>query len=187
MIPEQRVLLAVVNCAILDTCRMPIYIGSPSKRKRDVEDYRLDEHARSAFHFLFGKDLESYCNWLDLDPGWLRKKLSTFMHDGRVRMAVSNKEPLRVSEEQRRIYRLNYSLWSKDKTCSTSPEEEKPLLPIKQVMSHFVPSGQESERIILSHLRHGKRPSPKTSSGSKTFTSIAQCLVGRGTEDGEEH
>jgi len=186
MIPEQRVLLAVVNCAILDTCRMPIYIGSPSKRKRDVEDYRLDEHARSAFHFLFGKDLESYCNWLDLDPGWLRKKLSTFMHDGRVRMTVNSKEPLRVSEEQRRIYRLNYSLWNKDRTCSMSPEDEKPLLPIKQVTSPCVPSGQESDRIILSHLRHGKRPSHKTSSGSKTFTSIAQCLAGHGTDDGEE-
>lgn len=186
MIPEQRVLLAVVNCAILDTCRKPVY-GGPLNQKRKPENYRLETHARSAFEFIYGPGLETYCNWLEFDPGWLRNKLTDFMFDERVRVVLNSKEPLRVSEEQRRMHRFNYSIWKrKDNQCYTLPDEEKSLLPVKQVTSRFDPKDQKSDRPILSLPLVGKRQSRKISSGFKTFTSIAQCLAGPGTDDGEE-
>ena len=68
IIGEHRLLLAVINQAVLDATDAPV--------KDDVTlSWRPSKVAYSAIEFLYGEGLEVYCRYLDLDPGWMRKKL----------------------------------------------------------------------------------------------------------------
>ena len=186
LIPEQRVLLAVVNTAVFDTCRQPIYTGEPNvpiKRR----EYRLDSEARTAFQFIWGEGLEVYCNWLPLDPDWLRNKLLVFMYDPKPRKSIAKNVVLRIDDTQRRYFRLNYKLFKLEKNpCWISPEEESHPLPIKQVTSRLDPSGHVLDRSMSGRPPGGTRKSQKTNSGSNAFTSMSQYLNGIGTDDGRE-
>ena len=186
LIPEQRVLLAVVNTAVFDTCRQPIYTGEPNvpiKRR----EYRLDSEARTAFQFIWGEGLEIYCNWLPLDADWLRNKLLVFMYDPKPRKSVSKKVVLRIDDTQRRYFRLNHKLFKLEKNpCWTSLEEESQELPIKQVMSRLDQKGRVLVVDTLGRSPSGTQKSRPTSSGSKTSTSASLSPNGPGTADGQE-
>ena len=186
LIPEQRVLLAVVNTAVFDTCRQPIYTGEPNVPLKRRE-YRLDSEARTAFQFIWGEGLEIYCNWLPLDPDWLRNKLLVFMYDPKPRKSVSKKVVLRIDDTQRRYFRLNHKLFKLEKNpCWTSLEEESQELPIKRVMSRLDQKGRVLVVDTLGRSPSGTQKSRPTSSGSKTSTSTSPSQTGPGTADGQE-
>ena len=187
LIPEQRILLAVINTAIFDTCRKPIYIGEPNVPLRKRE-YRLDTEARTAFQFLWGEGLETYCNWLPIDPEWLRNKLLAFMNNDKPMMkALSKNVVMRIDDTQRRYFRLNYKLFRQEKeACWTSLEEESQELPIKRVMSRLDQKGRVLVADTLGRSPSGTQKSHPTSSGSSAFTSMSQYLNGPGTDDGQE-
>ena len=186
LIPEQRVLLAVINTAVFDTCRQPIYTGEPNvpiKRR----EYRLDSEARTAFQFIWGEGLEIYCNWLPLDADWLRNKLLVFMYDPKPRKSVSKKVVLRIDDKQRRYFRLNHKLFKLEKNpCWTSLEEESQELPIKRVMSRLDQKGRVLVVDTLGRSPSGTQKSRPTRSGSKTSTSTNPSPNGPGTDDGQE-
>ena len=186
LIPEQRVLLAVVNTAVFDTCRQPIYTGEPNVPLKRRE-YRLDSEARTAFQFIWGEGLEIYCNWLPLDADWLRNKLLVFMYDPKPRKSVSKKVVLRIDDTQRRYFRLNHKLFKLEKNpCWTSLEEESQELPIKQVMSRLDQKGRVLEVDTSGRPPSGTQKSRPTRSGSKTSTSTNPSQNGPGTDDGQE-
>ena len=186
LIPEQRVLLAVVNTAVFDTCRQPIYTGEPNVPLKRRE-YRLDSEARTAFQFIWGEGLEIYCNWLPLDPDWLRNKLLVFMYDPKPRKSVSKKVVLRIDDTQRRYFRLNHKLFKLEKNpCWTSLEEESQELPIKRVMSRLDQKGRVLVVDTLGRSPSGTQKSRPTRSGSKTSTSTNPSQNGPGTDDGQE-
>ena len=185
LIPEQRVLLAVVNTAVFDTCRQPIYTGEPNVPLKRRE-YRLDSEARTAFQFIWGEGLEIYCNWLPLEADWLRNKLLVFMYDPKPRKSVSKKVVLRIDDTQRRYFRLNHKLFKLEKNpCWTSLEEESQELPIKQVMSRLDQKGRVLVVDTLGRPPSGTQKSSPTSSGSKTSTSTSPSPNGPGTDDGQ--
>jgi hypothetical protein len=186
LIPEQRILLAVINTAIFDTCRHPIYTGEPNVPLKKRE-YRLDTEARTAFQFIWGEGLEIYCNWLPLDPGWLRNKLLAFMNNDKPMMkALSKNVVMRIDDTQRRYFRLNYKLFRQEKEpCWTSLEEESQELPIKQVMSRLDLKGRVLVADTSGQSPNGTPKSRPTSSGSSAFTSMSQYLNGPGTDDGQ--
>ena len=188
LIPEQRILLAVINTAIFDTCRKPIYTGEPNVPLRKRE-YRLDTEARTAFQFLWGEGLETYCNWLPIDPQWLRNKLLAFMNNDKPMMkALSKNVVMRIDDTQRRYFRLNYKLFRQEKeACWTSLEEESQELPIKRVMSRLDQKGRVLVADTLGRSPSGTQKSHPTSSGSSAFTSMSQYLNGPGTADGQGH
>jgi len=187
LIPEQRVLLAVVNTAVFDTCRQPIYTGEPNVPLKRRE-YRLDSEARTAFQFIWGEGLEIYCNWLPLEADWLRNKLLVFMYDPKPRKSVSKKVVLRIDDTQRRYFRLNHKLFKLEKNpCWTSLEEESQELPIKQVMSRLDQKGRVLEVDTSGRSPSGTQKSPPTRSGSKTSTSTSPSQTGPGTADGQGH
>ena len=186
LIPEQRVLLAVVNTAVFDTCRQPIYTGEPNVPLKRRE-YRLDSEARTAFQFIWGEGLEIYCNWLPLEADWLRNKLLVFMYDPKPRKSVSKKVVLRIDDKQRRYFRLNHKLFKLEKNpCWTSLEEESQELPIKQVMSRLDQKGRVLVVDTLGRSPSGTQKSRPTRSGSKTSTSTNPSPNGPGTDDGQE-
>ena len=187
LIPEQRILLAVINTAIFDTCRKPIYTGEPNVPLRKRE-YRLDTEARTAFQFLWGEGLETYCNWLPLEPSWLRNKLLAFMNNDKPMMkALSKNVVMRIDDTQRRYFRLNYKLFRQEKeACWTSLEEESQELPIKRVMSRLDQKGRVLVADTLGQSPSGTQKSHPTSSGSKTSTSTSPSQTGPGTADGQE-
>ena len=186
LIPEQRVLLAVINTAVFDTCRQPIYTGEPNVPLKKRE-YRLDTEARTAFQFIWGEGLEIYCNWLPLEPSWLRNKLLVFMYDPKPRKSISKNVVLRIDDTQRRYFRLNYKLYKLEKNpCWTSPEDESHPLPIKQVTSRLDQKGRVLDRSMSGRPPGGTRKSQKTNSGSNAFTSMSQYLNGIGTVVGQE-
>ena len=186
LIPEQRVLLAVVNTAVFDTCRQPIYTGEPNVPLKRRE-YRLDSEARTAFQFIWGEGLEIYCNWLPLEADWLRNKLLVFMYDPKPRKSVSKKVVLRIDDTQRRYFRLNHKLFKLEKNpCWTSLEEESQELPIKRVMSRLDQKGRVLVVDTLGRSPSGTQKSRPTRSGSSAFTSMSQYLNGPGTDDGQE-
>ena len=186
LIPEQRVLLAVVNTAVFDTCRQPIYTGEPNVPLKRRE-YRLDSEARTAFQFIWGEGLEIYCNWLPLEADWLRNKLLVFMYDPKPRKSVSKKVVLRIDDTQRRYFRLNHKLFKLEKNpCWTSLEEESQELPIKQVMSRLDQKGRVLVVDTLGRSPSGTQKSRPTRSGSKTSTSTNPSQNGPGTDDGQE-
>ena len=186
LIPEQRILLAVINTAIFDTCRKPIYTGEPNVPIKKRE-YRLDTEARTAFQFLWGEGLETYCNWLPIDPEWLRNKLLAFMNNDKPMMkALSKNVVMRIDDTQRRYFRLNYKLFRQEKeVCWTSLEEESQELPIKRVMSRLDQKGRVLVADTLGRSPSGTQKSHPTSSGSSAFTSMSQYLNGPGTADGQ--
>ena len=185
LIPEQRVLLAVVNTAVFDTCRQPIYTGEPNVPLKRRE-YRLDSEARTAFQFIWGEGLEIYCNWLPLEADWLRNKLLVFMYDPKPRKSVSKKVVLRIDDTQRRYFRLNHKLFKLEKNpCWTSLEEESQELPIKQVMSRLDQKGRVLVADTLGQSPSGTQKSRPTRSGSKTSTSTNPSPNGPGTADGQ--
>lgn len=187
LIPEQRILLAVINTAIFDTCRQPIYTGEPNVPIKKRE-YRLDTEARTAFQFIWGEGLETYCNWLPIDPQWLRNKLLAFMNNDRPMMkALSKNVVMRIDDTQRRYFRLNYKLFRQEKeVCWTSLEEESQELPIKRVMSRLDQKGRVLVADTLGRSPSGTQKSHPTSSGSKTSTSTSPSQTGPGTADGQE-
>ena len=186
LIPEQRVLLAVVNTAVFDTCRQPIYTGEPNVPLKRRE-YRLDSEARTAFQFIWGEGLEIYCNWLPLEADWLRNKLLVFMYDPKPRKSVSKKVVLRIDDTQRRYFRLNHKLFKLEKNpCWTSLKEESQELPIKQVMSRLDQKGRVLVADTSGRSPSGTQKSHPTSSGSKTSTSTNPSQNGPGTDDGQE-
>ena len=187
LIPEQRILLAVINTAIFDTCRHPIYTGEPNVPIKKRE-YRLDTEARTAFQFIWGEGLETYCNWLPIDPEWLRNKLLVFMNNDRPMMkALSKNVVMRIDDTQRRYFRLNYKLFRQEKeACWTSLEEESQELPIKRVMSRLDQKGRVLVADTLGRSPSGTQKSHPTSSGSSAFTSMSQYLNGIGMDDGRE-
>ena len=186
LIPEQRVLLAVVNTAVFDTCRQPIYTGEPNVPLKRRE-YRLDSEARTAFQFIWGEGLEIYCNWLPLEADWLRNKLLVFMYDPKPRKSVSKKVVLRIDDTQRRYFRLNHKLFKLEKNpCWTSLEEESQELPIKRVMSRLDQKGRVLVVDTLGRSPSGTQKSRPTRSGSKTSTSTNPSPNGPGTDDGQE-
>ena len=186
LIPEQRILLAVINTAIFDTCRKPIYIGEPNVPLRKRE-YRLDTEARTAFQFIWGEGLETYCNWLPLEPSWLRNKLLDFMYFPGSRKAIAKNVVMKIDDTQRRYFRLNHKLFKLEKNpCWTSLEEESQELPIKQVMSRLDQKGRVLVVDTSGRPPSGTQKSRPTSSGSKTSTSTSLSPNGPGTADGQE-
>ena len=186
LIPEQRILLAVINTAIFDTCRKPIYTGEPNVPLRKRE-YRLDTEARTAFQFIWGEGLEIYCNWLPLEPSWLRNKLLDFMYYPGSRKAIAKNVVMKIDDTQRRYFKHNYKLFKLEKApCWTSLEEESQELPIKQVMSRLDQKGRVLVVDTLGRSPSGTQKSRPTRSGSKTSTSTNPSQNGPGTDDGQE-
>lgn len=186
LIPEQRILLAVINTAIFDTCRKPIYTGEPNVPLRKRE-YRLDTEARTAFQFIWGEGLEIYCNWLPLEPSWLRNKLLDFMYFPGSRKAIAKNVVMKIDDTQRRYFKHNYKLFKLEKApCWTSLEEESQELPIKQVISRLDQKGRVLEVVTSGQSPNGTPKSRPTSSGSKTSTSTSPSQNGPGTADGQE-
>lgn len=186
LIPEQRILLAVINTAIFDTCRKPIYIGEPNVPLRKRE-YRLDTEARTAFQFIWGEGLETYCSWLPLEPSWLRNKLLDFMYYPGSRKAIAKNVVMKIDDTQRRYFKHNYKLFKLEKApCWTSLEEESQELPIKQVISRLDQKGRVLEVVTSGRPPSGTQKSRPTSSGSKTSTSTSPSQNGPGTDGGRE-
>jgi hypothetical protein len=186
LIPEQRILLAVINTAIFDTCRKPIYTGEPNVPLRKRE-YRLDTEARTAFQFIWGEGLEIYCSWLPLEPSWLRNKLLDFMYFPGSRKAIAKNVVMKIDDTQRRYFKHNYKLFKLEKApCWTSLEEESQELPIKQVISRLDQKGRVLEVDTFDRPPSGTQKSRPTSSGSKTSTSTSPSQNGPGTADGQE-
>jgi hypothetical protein len=185
LIPEQRILLAVINTAIFDTCRKPIYTGEPNVPLRKRE-YRLDTEARTAFQFLWGEGLEIYCNWLPLEPSWLRNKLLDFMYFPGSRKAIAKNVVMKIDDTQRRYFKHNYKLFKLEKeACWTSLEEESQELPIKQVMSRLDQKGRVLVADTSGRRLSGKQKFHLINSGSKTSTSTNPSPNGPGTDDGQ--
>lgn len=126
--PEERVLYAVVNQAIVDACERPIV--KHRGRTDSLENFELSMHARSAINFLFTDASDAYLKWLEIDPDWLRRELLEVMYErrkqptaaalrGRGGDAGSTVE--RIDEYARRAFRINYELWK------LSPEEPIPM------------------------------------------------------------
>jgi len=185
LIPEQRILLAVINTAIFDTCRKPIYTGEPNVPLRKRE-YRLDTEARTAFQFIWGEGLEIYCNWLPLEPSWLRNKLLDFMYFPGSRKAIAKNVVMKIDDTQRRYFKHNYKLFKLEKeACWTSLEEESQELPIKQVMSRLDQKGRVLVADTSGRRLSGKQKFHLINSGSKTSTSTNPSPNGPGTDDGQ--
>lgn len=96
--PEERLLLAVINLAVLDAMEKPL--GKWPNQK-------LTENARTAMRFLYGNGFESYCALLGYDAQYMRRQLETYQMDGRM-------DKGRITTEHRRAFRANLRLW-KDK------------------------------------------------------------------------
>lgn len=126
--PEERVLYAVVNQAIVDACERPIV--KHRGRTDSLENFELSMHARSAMHFLFTDTSHAYLKWLDIDPDWLRRELLEVMYERRKqptaaalrgRGGEAGTAGERIDEYGRRAFRINYELWK------MSPEEPIPM------------------------------------------------------------
>jgi hypothetical protein len=186
LIPEQRVLLAAINVAIFDTCKQPILAGDLLSKSKKHKDFKLHTDARTAFQFIFGDGLANFCNWLPLDPDWLRKKLLDYMFYDGPKKPTAKDVVIRVDDMQRRNFRINYKLYKLEKEpCWTSPEEESQELPIKQVISRLDQKGRVLEVVTSGQSPSGTPKSPPTSSGSKTSTSTNPSQTGPGTADGQ--
>lgn len=96
--PEERILLAVINLAVIDAMERPLGKGPHQK---------LTENARTAMRFLYGSGLEGYCGLLGFDVGYMRRQLETYNIDGRM-------DKGRITTEHRRAFKANLRLW-KDK------------------------------------------------------------------------
>jgi hypothetical protein len=187
LIPEQRILLAAINVAIFDTCKQPILAGDLITKSKKHKDYKLHTDARTAFQFLFSDGLANFCNWLPLDPDWLRKKLLDYMFDDRPKKPTAKDVVIRVDDMQRRNFRINYKLYKLEKEpCWTSPEEESQELPIKQVISRLDQKGRVLEVDTSGRRLSGKQKFHLINSGSKTSTSTSPSQTGPGTADGQE-
>jgi len=186
LIPEQRILLAAINTAIFDTCKQPILAGELLTKSNKHKDYKLHTDARTAFQFIFSDGLANFCNWLPLDPDWLRKKLLDYMFYDGPKKPTAKDVVIRVDDMQRRHFRINYKLYKLEKEpCWTSPEEESQELPIKQVISRLDQKGRVLEVVTSGQPPSGKQKSHPTSSGSSAFISMSQYLNGPGTDDGQ--
>lgn len=187
LIPEQRILLAAINVAIFDTCKQPILAGDLITKSKKHKDYKLHTDARTAFQFLFSDGLANFCNWLPLDPDWLRKKLLDYMFDDRPKKPTAKDVVIRVDDMQRRNFRINYKLYKLEKEpCWTSPEEESQELPIKQVISRLDQKGRVLEVVTSGQRLSGKQKFHLINSGFKTSTSTSPSQNGPGTADGQE-
>jgi len=161
MIPEQRILMAVVNCAITDSCLRPIRRGRA--KTKNPEDYRMQRDAHSAFVFLYGDGLDIYCNWLPFEASWLRKRLEEFMYSNAIR---SKNEYLRITDQQKRAYRFNHTLWMKN-PCLKVPEDKSNPLPIKRRWLSFDQIGRELDPTTELRQTNGTSPFPTINYGSK--------------------
>lgn len=93
MIPERRLLSAVVALAVHDACATPLIKNSKATG--------ITADAKTALAFLFGKGLDAYALWLDFDPDQFRQNLLT-MRPGK-----------HLSDNERRNFKANYKLWKK--------------------------------------------------------------------------
>ena len=93
--PEERVLLAVVNLAVLDAMEKPL---------GKYPDQKLTENARTAMRFLYGSGFEGYCSVLGYNAQYMRRQLETYQLDGRT-------DKGRITTEHRRAFRANLRLW----------------------------------------------------------------------------
>lgn len=123
IVPEQRVLLAAVNLAIFDACLQPI--KPLNKQSDDPRDFRMQADARSAMAFLHGDGLDDFCNWLDFEAAWLRKRLQEYMYEENLLGNPVVDEELRINASRRRFYRMNYRIWllSKDEEIPEPTDE----------------------------------------------------------------
>jgi hypothetical protein len=186
LIPEQRVLMAAINLAIFDSCKQPIIAGDLLTKSKKHKDYKLHTDARTAFQFIFGEGLENFCNWLPLDSGWLRKKLLDYMFDDGPKKPTAKDVVVRVDDQQRRMFRINYKLYKLEReACWTSLEEESQELPIKQVISRLDQKGRVLEVDTSGRRLSGKQKFHLINSGSKTSTSTNPSQNGPGTADGQ--
>ena len=66
--PERRLIAAIIHQAVLDVAERPL----TDDRGRAV---RIHPHAASALDFLWSDAAESYCQWLEIDIEFIRRKL----------------------------------------------------------------------------------------------------------------
>lgn len=110
IIPEQRVILAVINQAIIDSCLRPLKSDDNSE-----EPQKMARDARSAMNFLFTSTLDAYAGLVDISPDWLRNSLLNLMYNKSTRPALMTsrgqiKIPF-IGELERRSFRVNHRLW----------------------------------------------------------------------------
>jgi hypothetical protein len=91
---EERLMLAVVLLAISDACTRP-NARSPAGVALDAQD------------FIWSDRLDSFLNWLNMDPGWFRWRLTNVM-ENRSTGFVNHFTP-----EQRRAFRHNRRMYAK--------------------------------------------------------------------------
>jgi hypothetical protein len=125
IIPEQQVLIAAINLAVFDACKQPIYLGDLRTKSDDPRDYKLPVNVRSAMYFLHRDGLDTYCNWLDFDPSWLRKRLQQFMYEENLLANPIHLDGMRIDASKRRHYRLNYRIFmlSPDEPFPNEPDQ----------------------------------------------------------------
>jgi hypothetical protein len=94
-IPEERLLLAVINLAVLDAMARPL--GKHPNQ-------RLTVNANSAMRFLYGSGFERCCFLLGFNVHYMRRKLENM---GMERLGGKR----RITEDHRRSFRANLHLW----------------------------------------------------------------------------
>jgi hypothetical protein len=94
-IPEERLLLAVINLAVLDAMVRPL---------GKYPDQRLTVNANSAMRFLYGSGFERCCFLLGFNVHHMRRKLEAMSME-----RLGGKH--RITEDHRRSFRANLHLW----------------------------------------------------------------------------
>lgn len=98
--PEHRLLFAVVNLAVRDSCLHPI----------NDKPLRMQWEATTAHDFIWLDGLDSYLHYMDIDVDWFRQKLIETMS--------SDKEGTvnGFTSKDRRNFRINKKLWDAEST-----------------------------------------------------------------------
>ena len=91
---EMRVLLATINMALMDACIKP--------ERGMRHDIAMDAH-----DFLWGKRLESFLHYTNMEPSWFRSRLTELMQD----RSAGYKNGF--SSDQRRLFRANRRLYAR--------------------------------------------------------------------------
>jgi hypothetical protein len=93
---EARVLLAVINLAVLDAMEKP---------NGNYPFQNLTDNARSAMRFLFGNGFAAYCSLLGFNVHYMRRQLRLMSGD---RSAGKRQ----ITEMNRRAFDANFRLWT---------------------------------------------------------------------------
>ena len=164
---EERVLLAVVNQAIFDSCDQPIRVDPNAQDPLD--QLAMTDDARSAFHFLLTTSLDAYLKWTDINPEWLRSSLFDVMYERRAQPVLTRMRgedgKFKFNERQRKIFRTNHQLFLRnpDLPIKLPKENDKDFQTVTRTK---MTKGKANDQGSMDRL--GSGPKNKTNSRSRS-------------------